>query len=174
MPNSDLIYRSHRALRDMLLSIVMLGVVSLLVGWFSFWSFQSSILPDWSAQAEQMLDLSIPFQDIALGLAIALPILMLLMFFYGWYYYRYEITEHKVRVHEGVLAKQVIAVNLRAIHAIEVRQSLYQRMVGIGDVEILTAASTGRNAEQDHTTIVFYGVPTPHKVRQLILQKNAH
>lgn len=56
---------------------------------------------------------------------------------------RYIITNRRVIVKRGIIAKHVDEVDIADIRSIQVRQSVEQRMIGCGDVLIATAGTAG-------------------------------
>lgn len=85
-------------------------------------------------------------KDIALGI-------LLLPVFVGWYFLgraligifttRYEVTNRRVMVTRGLLSVHRSEIRISNIQAVDVYQSFFQRILGIGTVIICAAASNG-------------------------------
>lgn len=75
-----------------------------------------------------------------------------------------RIFEDRVSIEKGVLNKEVTDFFIDDIRSIEVRQSLIQRMLHIGNLVISTAASAEYEEE-------IPGVPDPIQLKELILSR---
>ena len=75
-----------------------------------------------------------------------------------------RIYEDRISLEEGFLRKEVTDVFITDIRGVEVKQGIWQRMFGIGDILIGTAATEGW---EDHVE----GLPDAMKIRDLILQQ---
>jgi len=72
-----------------------------------------------------------------------------------------RITENKVLLEKGLLSKNHKEIFISDIRTIDIKQSLFQRILGIGDVMIATA---GTNGYEDKA----FGIPNPNKIKGLI------
>lgn len=72
-----------------------------------------------------------------------------------------RVTEDKVLLEKGVLSKNNKDIFISDIRTIDVKQTLLQRMFGIGDVMIATAGTSGYED-------VAFGVPDPKGIKDLI------
>ena len=70
------------------------------------------------------------------------------------------ITDTELRYETGLLSKTHNEFRLDSIRSVRVHQSLWQRMLGTGDLEIFTAGDTPE--------VVITGVPDPARVRELV------
>jgi len=75
-----------------------------------------------------------------------------------------RVYEDRVSLERGLLSKQVSDVFIADIRDIQVNQTLMQRMFGIGDVEIGTAAVEGWEEAAE-------GLPDAKGIRDLILSQ---
>jgi len=66
-----------------------------------------------------------------------------------------------VTLEKGLFAKNSVEVGMPQIRTIEVRQTVFQRMLGIGDIMI---ASSGTDAYE----IIVPGIEEPKELRDLI------
>lgn len=90
--------------------------------------------------------------------------LLLLIPLYGWIKSRvftYVVKAESVMARRGILRRYTTEVRIRDIRGISVRQSLLQRMMGIGEVGFSSAAG-------DAEEVVFRGVRDPEKVKLLV------
>lgn len=75
----------------------------------------------------------------------------------------YTITDRRLNIKRGIVSKEVQETRLERVQNVNYRQSVYQRLTQIGDVDFDTAAT-------DDYNFVFYGVADPgdvvHKVDQ--------
>lgn len=75
----------------------------------------------------------------------------------------YTITNRRLNIKRGIVAREIQETRLERVQNVNYRQSVYQRLMRIGDVDFDTAAS-------DDYTFVFAGVADPggvvHRVDQ--------
>ena len=69
----------------------------------------------------------------------------------------YTITDRRLNIKRGIVAKEVQETRLERVQNVNYRQSVYQRLMQIGDVDFDTAAS-------DDYNFVFVGVADPGEV----------
>lgn len=69
----------------------------------------------------------------------------------------YTITNRRLTIHTGLLARELHETRLERVQNVNSRQSLFQRVLGVGAVDFDTAGS----AEYDFT---FRGVANPHAI----------
>ena len=69
------------------------------------------------------------------------------------------ITDEELRFERGILSKDRIEMKLSSIRSVRIKQSLFQRMFGTGDISIFTAGDTPE--------LVADGMPDPTRVREL-------
>ena len=81
------------------------------------------------------------FQWIALGLLV-ISLFWLLQIYASWYAEDYMVTNRRVLKVEGVFRKRSADSSLEKINDAVLEQSVLGRMLGYGDLEILTAAET--------------------------------
>ena len=91
-------------------------------------------------------------------------LLPLLIALYRRHSFAMRIFSDRVSVEEGFWAKESSEFFIKDIRAIDVRQGLWGRMVGIGDVTISTAATVDA-AE------VARGVPNPKAIKELLISR---
>jgi uncharacterized membrane protein YdbT with pleckstrin-like domain len=69
----------------------------------------------------------------------------------------YTITNRRLNIKRGIIAKEVQETRLERVQNVNYRQSVYQRLMQIGDVDFDTAAT-------DDYNFVFAGVADPAEV----------
>jgi uncharacterized membrane protein YdbT with pleckstrin-like domain len=69
----------------------------------------------------------------------------------------YTITDRRLNIKRGIVSKEVQETRLERVQNVNYRQSVYQRLMQIGDVDFDTAAS-------DDYNFVFVGVADPAEV----------
>ncbi|MFH7319281.1 PH domain-containing protein [Desulfurivibrio sp. D14AmB] len=75
--------------------------------------------------------------------------------------YRYIVDRDNVAVRSGIIARKVLSIRHRHIRSIEVRQSIMERLLGVGNVEMASAA-TG------DTEVKFRWVASPTRIKEEI------
>lgn len=69
----------------------------------------------------------------------------------------YTITTRRLNIKRGIFSREIQETRLERVQNVNYRQSVYQRLMGIGDVDFDTAAT-------DDYNFVFYGVADPAEV----------
>jgi uncharacterized membrane protein YdbT with pleckstrin-like domain len=69
----------------------------------------------------------------------------------------YTITDRRLNIKRGIVSREIQETRLERVQNVNYRQSVYQRLTRIGDVDFDTAAS-------DDYNFVFYGVADPGEV----------
>jgi uncharacterized membrane protein YdbT with pleckstrin-like domain len=77
---------------------------------------------------------------------------------FSWYY---AIDGETIESRQGVIARRVQSIRVRDLRNINVRQSLVQRLLGVGDVEFSSAGGGG-------VEVVFFGVAAPMQLKNLV------
>ena len=73
-----------------------------------------------------------------------------------------RISSDRITISRGLISKCYRDYHPRDIRSIDIDQTFFQRMVGIGDLSLSTAATTEANEE-------LLSIPDPKGVRDLIL-----
>jgi len=74
---------------------------------------------------------------------------------------RYTITSRRLNIKRGIVSREIQETRLERVQNVNYRQSLYQRLMQIGDVDFDTAAS-------DDYNFVFAGVADPAEVVEAV------
>lgn len=62
---------------------------------------------------------------------------------------RLVINEDRIRMETGLLSKQMHAIDVTKVHDVRVEQSVKQRVIGVGNLSVETAAHSSRIFMQD-------------------------
>jgi membrane protein YdbS with pleckstrin-like domain len=73
----------------------------------------------------------------------------------------YRVTNQRILVESGVFSKRIEEIDMRLVDDFQLRQSFLERLLGIGDITIL---SSDRTAAQ----LVLLGLSSPRELRELI------
>jgi uncharacterized membrane protein YdbT with pleckstrin-like domain len=92
--------------------------------------------------------------------AIALGILILNLYYWRWRAHEYVVTDQRVILNEGLLARFSRSIAIDRIQDLTVYQGLWGRTWGFGDVELESAGRDGGEW--------LYLVPHPQQVRNVI------
>jgi len=99
------------------------------------------------------------------GVVHLLPLLvgggLLAVVFLRWYRVEYVITTNEVYIKRGLLSLAVDQIRVARIQNTTLRQSLFERLLGYGDVIAYTAGSDTLNIE-------FASVPNPARVNRTL------
>ena len=104
-----------------------------------------------------------PYSYISFALALALLLVPA-------YYHvrrnmlRYTLTDSKIEIDEGFLSQTTRNIPLRNIQDVTVKTTVFQRMLGFGDVVIDNAGGEGG-------TVVLDNIPEPRKNMDMILRE---
>jgi len=85
---------------------------------------------------------------VLLGL-LALAVVFLLQRYVRWTTTNFVVTTQRLIHREGVLAKNGIEIPLDRVQTIRFHQSVFERMIGAGDLLIESAGETGQNTFTD-------------------------
>ena len=73
------------------------------------------------------------------------------------------ITKTEILYEKGLLSKERSELNIHSVRTIKIKQSFFNRVFGVGALEIYTAG--------DAPEIVATGMPDPNKIREIIKQQ---
>lgn len=153
---SELLYRAH-PLGTLLVWLVLLaGAVIAATGKIPF----LPVLPPLP------VDLPVGFDLRWAGyLLLAVGGLRLFGWWLGSLSDRLEIHTNEVIWTHGLLSRTYTEINMASIRTVRIQQSLLQRILGAGDLVILTAG--------DVPELSVRGLPRPHEIREHIKQQSS-
>ncbi len=70
------------------------------------------------------------------------------------------VNEHEIIYEKGLLSKERSEININSVRTTKVTQSFFNRLFGVGSIEIYTAG--------DAPEISAHGLPDPNKISELI------
>lgn len=97
---------------------------------------------------------------VALVVSAAVFVYLLAVVWYRHYSWAYTIDGETIESREGLIARQVRSIRVRDLRNINVKQTLWQRVLGVGDVEFSSAGGSG-------IEVTFRGVDDPLAVKNL-------
>ncbi len=93
-----------------------------------------------------------------LGMPLAVLISIIAYRHFSW---RFSIENGVIESRRGLIAREVRSVRVEDVRSINVKQSILQRLLNLGDIEFSSAAS-------DAAEVVFEGISNPIKVKNEI------
>lgn len=94
-------------------------------------------------------------------MAASLMALAVLKSTYGYYANRYQISPAILETTAGIIAQDVKRIEYRHIRSVNVSRGVIERILGIGNVEVSTAATDGGD-------LILFGVANPLRVQEEI------
>jgi uncharacterized membrane protein YdbT with pleckstrin-like domain len=91
-------------------------------------------------------DTPVPFVFLAV---LAVAVIFLLVRYVKWTTTNFVVTTERLIHREGVIAKNGIEIPLDRVQTIRFNQSIFERMIGAGDLLIESAGETGQNKFTD-------------------------
>lgn len=75
--------------------------------------------------------------------------------------HHYRVTDQRIVIESGVLSRQIEEIDMRNVEDLLFRQSLLERMLGIGDITVVSADRTAGNVR-------LVGLEKPRELRELV------
>lgn len=107
------------------------------------------------------------FKNNPLGFILSLLLVPLgigILIFLWWYLQnkssKLVVTDKDVLFEKGLLSKERSEVSIKSVRTVKIKQSFFNRIFGVGAIEIYTAGDTPE--------IVATGLPDPNKLREII------
>ncbi len=102
-----------------------------------------------------------PMNILLLLLFPALFLILGVAILYRHYCWRFTIGDDTVESHYGIVARNVKSIRIKDLRNINLRQSLFQRIFGIGDLEFSSAG--GADIE-----VTFFGIQHPMDIKNKV------
>ena len=97
---------------------------------------------------------------------IGVPMLVLVaMIVYRYHVWTFTIRGDTIESCKGILGRDVQSIRVQDLRNVNVRQTLWQRLLGVGDVEFSSAGGAG-------VEVTFYGVTDPLGVKDRAMRSN--
>lgn len=93
-----------------------------------------------------------------LGVPFAVVLLIMIYRHCSW---RFTVNGFSIESRHGIIAREVSSIRIEDVRSINVKQSLFERLLFIGDVEFSSAASP-------EAEVVFKKISTPMRVKRKI------
>lgn len=93
-------------------------------------------------------------------IAVGVGIIILLWWYLQTKASKLTVFENEIMFEKGLLSKERSEVNIDIVRTVRVKQSFFNRIFGVGEVQIFTAG--------DNPEIVARGMPDPNRIRELI------
>ena len=107
------------------------------------------------------------FKNNPLGFIISvllIPVGVGILILLWWYLQtkasKLTVTDGEIHYEKGLLNKEHSEINLSSVRTIKVKQSFFNRIFGVGSIEIFTAG--------DEPEVVARGMPDPNKIREIV------
>lgn len=98
--------------------------------------------------------------SVILIAAFGLGLLILLWWFLQTKASKLSVTENEIHYEKGLLNKEHSEISITSIRSVKVKQSFFNRIFGVGSIEIYTAG--------DAPEVVVAGLPDPNQIREII------
>ena len=92
---------------------------------------------------------------------LALAGVVVLVMLYRHFQWRFEIGERTIESSRGIIGRDVRSLRVQDLRNVNVRQSLWQRLLGVGDVEFSSAGGEG-------IEVTFHGIASPMRLKELV------
>ena len=93
--------------------------------------------------------------------AFGLGILILLAWYLKCKSTKIIVSNDELEFEKGLLSKERIEIKLNMIRSVKINQSFFQRIFGVGDLEIYSSG--------DEPEILAYGMPNPLSLKELLI-----
>jgi len=113
--------------------------------------------------ASTILDARFRFVTFALLAVLAAAVVFLLARYVRWTTTNFVVTNERLIHREGVVAKKGIEIPLDRVQTIRFNQTIFERMLGAGDLMIESAGETGQNT--------FTDIRKPNMVQQVVYRE---
>ncbi len=161
------LWEGSPSLKELLAGIVGTALVVTLLPlavWFGFpiaVDFASGLSTDiqrWIEANHSRLSLGVM---AAVGVAVALRVLHLVQRVMMLKSHHYTITNQRLVLETGVFSKRIDEIDMRTVDDLECRQSVMERLLGIGRVIVVSA-------DRSAARVALIGVPRPRELRELM------
>lgn len=103
------------------------------------------------------------YSELILILLILVVIIKLILDVLDWNYTNYVFTDTRIIIQRGFIRKERIMMSYNKIQDIEIRQSLLERLIRVGDIIIYGANEVSETILDD--------IPSPRKAEEIILER---
>ncbi len=127
-------------------------------------------LAGWSHQSASMVSEYAPGFRLA-AIMFVVTVVGLRLGRLGWQavslrYHRYRVSNQRLTIETGVVAKTLVEVDMRTVDDILFRQGIMERLLGLGRIDIISSEPGGASGQK--TSLALVGIPDPRAVRETI------
>ena len=101
------------------------------------------------------------YWDIIAGILLAGAAIIALSILYRRYSWKFTITNELIESRHGIIARDVESIRVKDLRNVNLRQSLLQRIFGVGDLEFSSAGGAG-------IEVMFHGITNAMKIKQQV------
>ena len=87
--------------------------------------------------------------------------LIVLIIIYRHFSWTYFIDEKVIESRRGIIGLDIQSIRVKDLRNVNIRQSFFQRIFGVGDVEFSSAGGSG-------IEVAFRGITQPRKIRDMV------
>lgn len=98
-------------------------------------------------------------------LVIVVSIIFFLKIIIQRYSLKFFIKNNRITMHEGILTRNQQEIGVKQLRSVELHQSIFQRIFGIGDLYFYSAGS-------DTAEVYFLGIKDPNNLKDKINQES--
>ena len=88
-------------------------------------------------------------------------LILVLVILYRRYSWKYSVTPETIESRHGIIARNISSIRVRDLRNVNLKQSLFQRILRIGDLEFSSAGGSG-------IEVTFFGIPDPMEVKKQV------
>lgn len=141
-------YRTHSALRNQWLAILVAMLLFLLFVYFG----AKGAAAGGGRNVQIVLAL------------IGVPMLVLVaVIVYRYHVWTFTIRGGTIESCRGIIGRDVQSIRVQDLRNVNVRQTIWQRLLGVGDVEFSSAGGAG-------VEVTFYGVSDPLRIKDSVMR----
>ncbi len=99
-----------------------------------------------------------PISLYFVGIWLPFAVIAILYRHYSW---RFTATQDTIETRHGIIARNVKSIRVKDLRNVNLNQSVFQRIFGVGDLEFSSAGGAG-------IEVIFHGVIRPMDLKQQI------
>jgi len=90
-----------------------------------------------------------------------ISLILVLVILYRRYSWKYSVTPETIESRHGIIARNISSIRVKDLRNVNLKQSLFQRILRIGDLEFSSAGGSG-------IEVTFFGIPDPMEVKKQV------
>ena len=96
--------------------------------------------------------------QIVLAIIVVPMLVLVAMIVYRYHIWTFTIRGDTIESCRGIIGRDVRSIRVQDLRNVNVRQTIWQRLLGVGDVEFSSAGGAG-------VEVTFYGVSDPLRIK---------